>query len=485
MVTSGTIRGRHRAQARQPGPPQGRPRPLRAAVLLVAAAAAGAVALSPLATASSRPLAVPTASVRLPVAAEALSPYLPQVSCDPVAKVGVRWFRTLMMRTYARGTDGGITRACSDGGLSEHKEGRAWDWMLDVNDRGDRAVADRVLLWLLAPGPHGEPAWNARRFGIMYIIWNGHIWGAYRPTDGWRPYTGPSEHTDHIHFSFGWAGAMARTSWWTGSLAAVDYGPCAPAPGLPAPAYAGPNLRPCTTAAEPPTIAALPYAQPGDNGARVVAVQAALAVRPRSGFYGPVTTAAVSGFQRRHLLPRTGVVDWATAYKLGLARSPVPPGSVPVATAPYAKPGDSGPRVLAVQRALRVRPLSGHYGPVTQAAVQGFQRRHGLPRTGVVDVTTAYRLGLAPKPGTTTAPAGAARPAVAVSTVPTVPVYARPGQTGAAVLAVQRALGVRPATGFYGPLTTAAVKGFQRRHGLAQTGVADHRTAYKLGLVRA
>ncbi|MGZ4604452.1 MAG: peptidoglycan-binding domain-containing protein, partial [Kineosporiaceae bacterium] len=145
------------------------------------------------------------------------------------------------------------------------------------------------------------------------------------------------------------------------------------------------------------------------------------------------------------------------------------PGTAPPPPAPYAKPGDDGARVLAVQRLLRVRPLSGHYGPVTQATVRSWQHRHGLPATGVVDAVTAYRFGLGPKP---------------LSLVPTTPVYARQGQSGAGVRAVQKVLGVRPATGYFGPITAAAVKGFQRTHALPQTGVVDHRTAYVLRLVR-
>src|SRR5207248_6920103 len=108
----------------------------------------------------------------------------------------------------------------------------------------DRSVATAALQWLLAAGPHGERAWNARRLGIMYVIWNGRIWGAYRAADGWRPYVGESEHTDHIHFSFSWAGAEKHTSWWTGHVAAVDYGPCRTTTGTPAPRYRPRNPRP-------------------------------------------------------------------------------------------------------------------------------------------------------------------------------------------------------------------------------------------------
>jgi peptidoglycan hydrolase-like protein with peptidoglycan-binding domain len=60
----------------------------------------------------------------------------------------------------------------------------------------------------------------------------------------------------------------------------------------------------------------------------------------------------------------------------------------------FARPGDIGARVLAVQHRLGVRPLSGCFGPVTAAAVSAFQGRDRLPRTGVVDAATAHRLRL-------------------------------------------------------------------------------------------
>lgn len=55
--------------------------------------------------------------------------------------------------------------------------------------------------------------------------------------------------------------------------------------------------------------------------------------------------------------------------------------------------GDSGPAVLAVQRALRVSPASGWFGPVTRAAVIRFQRAHHLPTTGNVGPLTWKALG--------------------------------------------------------------------------------------------
>jgi hypothetical protein len=141
------------------------------------------------------------------------APYEGQRGCDPAAKPGVLSFRDLVLATYPGTRSIGISRECDRPGVSEHKEGRAWDWGVDLHTQGH--IATDLIDWLLATDRHGNRHALARRFGIMYIIWNRRVWQAYRATDGWTSYTGPNPHTDHVHFSFGWAGARKETSWWT------------------------------------------------------------------------------------------------------------------------------------------------------------------------------------------------------------------------------------------------------------------------------
>src|SRR4051794_30681980 len=49
--------------------------------------------------------------------------------------------------------------------------------------------------------------------------------------------------------------------------------------------------------------------------------------------------------------------------------------------------GDVGPAVVAIQRQVGVDP-DGIYGPITQGAVERFQRVHGLGVSGIVDART-------------------------------------------------------------------------------------------------
>ncbi len=168
-------------------------------------------------------IAVPGAARAAPAtpsfgpAIDAYAGYDGQRTCDASEKPGVAGFRDLLNATYGW-HNSGIGRACNDGGQSEHKEGRALDYVLNVNDAGQRAIANDILNWLLATDRHGNTNANARRLGVMYIIWNRQIWYASNPYAGWQNYAcsgDPSDcHTNHIHTSFSWAGARKQTSWW-------------------------------------------------------------------------------------------------------------------------------------------------------------------------------------------------------------------------------------------------------------------------------
>ena len=165
--------------------------------------------------ASSPAFALPSSSDYGP----SIDPYASHESptqCLSISQPGVVDFRKLLQEKYGA-NDGGILRSCNVGGDSDHKEGRAYDWMLDANSSRDRAKADEVLDWLLSTDNHGNTHAMARRLGISYIIWDHQWWASWRPHDGWRPYTGWHPHDDHIHFSFSWAGALQQTTYWTGT----------------------------------------------------------------------------------------------------------------------------------------------------------------------------------------------------------------------------------------------------------------------------
>lgn len=168
--------------------------------------------------------AAPTAPSFAP-SIEALAAYDPQRTCSSTAKPGATALRSLVMAAYAGTGDFGIVRDCAVGGTSEHKEGRAWDWKVNAFNASQDAAAKDFFTWLLATDGHGNSYALARRLGVMYMIYNRHIWSAYNADAGWRPYTGANPHTDHVHISLSWPGADKHTSYWAGTSATPSPSP--------------------------------------------------------------------------------------------------------------------------------------------------------------------------------------------------------------------------------------------------------------------
>jgi hypothetical protein len=301
-----------------------------ATVLTALTLAASLGSLAPASAATPTPT-VPTG---LPAAIEPLSGYVPANSCDPTAKPGTAALGKLLTATYP-GTSYGISRTCGTDALptSEHYDGRAVDWMNSVRNPTQAAQAKAVITWLLATDADGNTYANARRLGVMYIIWNNKIWGAYSPDRGWRAYSSCADHPEtgwdstchrnHMHLSLSWPGALKTTSYWTQQVATVNYGPCRAHDLNWAPPYGKPRTTPCPRYPKvtPPagasatlktltTYSGMRLAL-GSSGPVVTAVQRTLGVT-RSGRYDATTKTAVKQFQTAHGLNPSGNVNSAT-----------------------------------------------------------------------------------------------------------------------------------------------------------------------------
>ena len=150
------------------------------------------------------------------VNADGLASYVGQTTCLSKPQPGVADFKEMILDAFPETGDLGIMRACNNGGTSEHKEGRAWDWWVLSWEADEKAMADGVLAALLETDECGNKHALARRLGIMYMVWNKRIWKAYQSSKGWQNYSGSNPHTNHVHFSFSWAGAKKQTTYWTG-----------------------------------------------------------------------------------------------------------------------------------------------------------------------------------------------------------------------------------------------------------------------------
>lgn len=185
----------------------------------------------------------------LAAAVDAYAGYEPQRLCDPTVKPGTRALAGLLLAAVPGTGHLGITRDCSLGPTSEHKEGRAFDWAVAPSQRGE---VERVLARLLATDPAGNPHALARRMGVMYIVWDGRIWASYRADEGWRPFPGPNPHEGHVHISLSRDGAAGRTTLWQAGVAAGWWTLPPPAAPAPVPIAVVGQPPPATPVAAPP-----------------------------------------------------------------------------------------------------------------------------------------------------------------------------------------------------------------------------------------
>jgi len=170
----------------------------------------------------------------------------------------------------------------------------------------------------------------------------------------------------------------------------------------------------------------------------------------------------------------------------GPSSSPTPspsssPTHEPPVVADVLKPGAMGPKVRELQQRLfqiawLPETTTGVYDAATVAAVKGFQTKHGLHHTGVLDPRTWQRIK-----GMTTTPTHDAMYNVLH---PGTPLF-QAGDEGHAVRAIQARLRqidwyFGDVTGSYDSQTVTAVKGFQAKRAIPVTGAVDRRTMDRL-----
>ncbi|TAD79358.1 MAG: peptidoglycan-binding protein [Oscillatoriales cyanobacterium] len=226
-----------------------------------------------------------------------------------------------------------------------------------------------------------------------------------------------------------------------------------------------------------------PVLRPGQSSSRVAAVQGRLRqlgffnARRNTGYYGPITMAAVRRYQASRGLPITGSIDSKTLR--GLNGVPIARGASPVHIRSSSGGGSapSSARTVAIQNRLRSLGFfnarsTGHYGPITRQAVQAFQRSRGLTADGVVGPKTRSALF-----GSSSTPSRSYR--VNSGRYGNLSGSIGIGETSARVATLQaklRTLGYfnsRTNTGYYGPLTRNAVLRYQAANGLPRTGTVS------------
>ena len=204
------------------------------------------------------------------------------------------------------------------------------------------------------------------------------------------------------------------------------------------------------------------------------------------GNYGNVTVTAVKAFQKKNGLDQTGVADSATQKKLNSSSAVSAKGTAVSskdeeddADDETLKKGSKGSAVKQLQQRLKQlgyynNTIDGDYGSSTVSAVKAFQKKNGLTQTGTADEKTLDKVY-------STSAVNAKDTVEDADTSTTL----KRGSTGTAVKKLQQRLKDlgyynTVVDGEYGSGTVTAVKAFQKKNGLSQTGTADETTLTKV-----
>ena len=163
--------------------------------------------------------------------------------------------------------------------------------------------------------------------------------------------------------------------------------------------------EPVTSSTPSETLLPASIISPGDTGDKVRELQHRLLQLDWfegqiTDNFGDQTQLAVEGFQTKRGLPALGFMDETTWAKLlEMSRAPtrdemyniLTPGPALLAS------GAKGDAVKDLQARLKQiawfeESVTGNYGPVTVAAIEGFQAKREIPVTGEVDQRTMDRL---------------------------------------------------------------------------------------------
>lgn len=269
------------------------------------------------------------AAGRWPTGRMPVEPYVPQNACYALEMPGLTAFRDMLLETFPRPRSSlgmyNISRGCNTPGTSEHEEGRALDFEANIDNPLQYAQARQLLRYLTK-----RNGFHAKRWGIMYIIYNKQIWAQYRPW--WRRMADRGNkvdnHQDHIHFSFTWNGAVKQSAYWTGAVRSPDRGPCVRHQWHFAAVREDLRVkRPRTWGCKRPQ----PFDRSWDYSASIMFWQGGDRVKwlqqflteegvysaETNGAFGQITFGAVREWQRLHRLPQTGVWDPVTQDRSG------------------------------------------------------------------------------------------------------------------------------------------------------------------------
>ncbi|MBD2015122.1 peptidoglycan-binding protein [Microcoleus sp. FACHB-53] len=198
---------------------------------------------------------------------------------------------------------------------------------------------------------------------------------------------------------------------------------------------------------------------------------------PITGYYGDLTEAAVRDFQRSRGIQVNGIAGPQTQTVLYSTSGGGSAGGGGGSPSTILQRGSRGSTVTNLQNRLKALglftgPVTGYYGELTETAVRNFQRSRRIQVNGIAGAQTQAALY-----GTSSGSGGGGGGTPSASL--------QRGSSGQAVNNLQnrlRTLGFYTAsvTGYYGDVTEAAVRDFQRSRGIQINGIAGPQTTAAL-----
>lgn len=243
-------------------------------------------------------------------------------------------------------------------------------------------------------------------------------------------------------------------------------------------AAASARLTPSAAAAARPNLAV------GASNPAVIYVQQRLGVQPVSGYFGPITLAAVKAFQKQHNLTRSGTVNAATWAALLSAKSAKSNAAAKSRSKAAEKAATASRKAAAAKKAAAKAEAAKAASRRTEAAKKAAAKRAAAAKEAAAKAAAAKEAAAkaaAEEAAAKAAAEKAAREAASLLT-PEQAAQKRPmlqfdmGPGDPAVVFVQRYLKVSPQSGYFGAMTREAVLAFQRGLGIPASGIVGPRT---------
>lgn len=187
-----------------------------------------------------------------------------------------------------------------------------------------------------------------------------------------------------------------------------------------------------------------------------------------TGYFGTTTEGAVKEFQEKNGLTANGIANDATVKKITAAYDKALDNEKPDGLTL----GSSGNDVTELQKMLKklgyTDSVTGYFGTTTEGAVKSFQKKNSLTADGVATSATVKKIK------------AAYDKAIAAEKVDGLTI----GDRGDEVTDLQKKLKklgyTNSVTGYFGTTTEGAVKEFQKKNGLKETGAANSTTVNKI-----